>query len=170
MEVEDSCWIFAFVLLFVSLNVINYLIVSSINGKPFGQQSVFDISIKDTLLATKLYGSFACLVCIFVRFASFRQLLSENPILTTILSFFYSFAFICLCVNVGCLCIIRILCIVKLSFVEETVGEFRIRLISSTFTLVLAITVPTFYAICGDIYTGYSIALLTMQILPPGKK
>ncbi len=169
MELEDFAWIAAFLLLFFCLNSINYLIVSSIKEKPLGQQSVFDIAIKDTFLTSKLFGSYACLICVFARFERFRQLLTEIPILATFLSFAYSFAFICLCVNAGCLCIIRILCIVKLSFVEETVGEFRVRLISITSTLILGITVPTIYVICDEVNTGYSIALLTMHIVPPGK-
>ena len=135
-----------------------------------GNQSIFDLSIKDTFLTTKCYGSFACLVCIFARFASFRQLLSKSPILTTILCSIYSFAFTCICVNAGCLCIVRILCIIKMNYIEETIGEFKIRLISSTFTLTMGVTVTTIFVLGGDINTGTPVALLTMHVIPTGKK
>ena len=170
MEITDFIWISSFFLLLLSLNVINYLIVSSIRAKPLGKQSLFDLSIRDTFLTTKFYGSFACLVCIFARFASFRQLLAGNPILTTILCSIYSFAFTCICVNAGCLCIVRILCILKMNYIEEKIGEFRVRLISITFTVTVGVTVTSIFFFAGEIKTGTPVALLTMHTVPAGKE
>jgi hypothetical protein len=170
MNLIDFIWIFSFFLIFLSLHVTNHLIVSSISAKPLGKQSLFDLSIKDTFFTTKIYGSLACLVCIFARFDSFRLLLSKNLILTTVLCSIYSFSFTCMCVNAGCLCIVRILCIVKINYIEEKIGEFKIRLISSTFTLIAGVTVTCLFVICGEVNTGTPVALLTLHVIPSGKK
>lgn len=172
MEFEDFvdfAWLCCFVHILLSLNVINYLIVNSIRDKPLGRQSVFDLASKDTFFALKFNGSVECLLCILARFATFRDILEENPILLTSLCSIYSFAFVCLCINAGFLCIIRILCIVNMTLIEETLGEFRIRLISSVLTLISGLTVASLFVVFGDVNTGSPIALLTMQIVHPGK-
>ena len=165
----DFIWLCCFVIILVSLNVINYFIVSSIRDKPLGRQSAFDLLSKDTFFALKCNGSVGCLICIFARFDSFRQILSENPILVTCFCSVYSFTFICLCISAGCICIIRILCIVNMNLVEETLGEFRIRLISSVLTVFSGVTVTCIFVIFGDVETGSPIALLTMHVVQPGK-
>lgn len=171
MEYEnliDLIWISGFLFLLITLNVINKLIVRSIFNKPLGRQTIFDLLSQDTLFAMKFYGSFACLICIFARFNWFIKLLSDNPILLTVFCSIYSFAFVCLCVNASCLCIVRIMYIIKMSFVE-IIGDFCIHLLSSTFTLFVGVTVLTILVIFEDINTESPVALLTRHIVPPGE-
>jgi hypothetical protein len=165
----DFFWFCCFVLMLLSLNLINHFIVKSIRDKPLGKQSVFDLASKDTFLALKFNGSVGCLVCIFARFDCLRQIFLETPILVTILCSIYSFAFICLCISAGCLCIIRILCIVKMTIVEDVLGEFKIRFISSFVTLISGVSFTGLFVIFGDVNTGSPMALLTMHVVQPGK-
>jgi len=57
-----------------------------------------------------------------------------------------------------------------MNFIEETIGEYKIRLISTTFTLTVGVTVTSIFILSGDINTGTPVALLTMQTIPTGKK
>jgi hypothetical protein len=116
----------------------------------------------------KLYGSFACLICIFARFNCFKKLLFDKPNLVTVFCSIYCFSFVCLCISAGCLCITRILCIKNMSFVE-TIGEYRIRLILSTFTIFVGIIVTSIFVIVEDINSGTPLALLNFHVVPPGE-
>ncbi len=159
---------FLFSFLAGALNIINKLFFRGIFNIPLGRQTIFDLLSQDTLFAMKLYVFFAWLVCIFARFNWFIKLLSDNPILITVFCSIYSFAFVCLCVNASCLFIVRIIYIIKMSFVE-TIGDFHINLVSSAFTLFVGVTVLSILVIFDDINTESLVALLTRHVVPPGQ-
>ena len=47
--------------------------------------------------------------------------MNESPRLVALPCALYIFAFVSVCVNAGCLCIIRILCMINMTMMEDTV-------------------------------------------------
>ena len=120
-------WILLFIFLLLCINFTTSLIIKCLLEKPLGRQSIFDSSVRDTLMIMRWYGSLASVMCIMGRSEDLRNLFLEYSVVLAAASLLFTFSLVLLCVHVGCLCIIRILCIAKLSFMEDTIGELRIR-------------------------------------------
>jgi hypothetical protein len=73
----------------------------------------------------------------------------------------YEFAFSTVCINIALTCLVRILCLINLTFVEESVGENRLRTFLAAATLVGGMGVVTTEIMSGDILAGLSFNLLT---------
>jgi hypothetical protein len=169
MEVFDILWVIVFTLLLIVLHFLNYLIVSSLRGKALGSQSIVDLAVEDTFFVVKCYGTMACLFCILGRFDFFPILLTNSRILLIICCSTYVFGLICLCVNAGCICIIRTLCIKNMTLISETIGECRVRMISATVTFICGVFASLTCIIGKDIESGSQITLLTSKLKPSGK-
>ncbi len=169
MEVVDLVWVTVFVILLIVLHLLNYLIVSSLRGKALGSQSIVDLVIQDTFFVVKCYGTMACMFCILGRFICFRILLTNTRILLIIFCSVYVFGLICLCVNAGCFCIIRTLCVKNMTLISETIGECRVRMISAMVTFFCGFFASLTCIIGEDIESGSQITLLTSALKPSGK-
>jgi hypothetical protein len=73
--------------------------------------------------------------------------LSESPVVTLLICSIYSFTFSAACVSVGFICVVRILCLKNITFVEEAIGETLLRILFVFLILGTAICVTTVQAI-----------------------
>ncbi len=169
METLDTMWVAAFTMLLFVIILLNNLIVNSLNAKPLGKQTLFDSAIKDAFGAMKFYGTVVCLICILARFDWIRNIFTENNFLLTIACSIYSFGFTCLVVSISCLCIIRTVSILSLTFIEETVGETKVRLIANTLAIITGIFAVFIYNATGEINSGTPVALITFQTAHSGR-
>ena len=169
MDTLNFIWLIAFSVLLLKLNILCSLITKYIDDKPLGHQSLYDVVLRDNLNIAKLYGTTYCLLAILSRFNCLTETLGQNLLLGNIACLFYSFTFTATCVNLGCMCIIRTLCLINISWMEENLGEMCIRFTLMFITLIISITACTIQIISGDITTGTIYILLTGQTVPVGK-
>jgi hypothetical protein len=168
METTDFVCLVAFAFLFLILNFLLFLIRSYITNKSPGTQSLYDIVTGDTFLFAHFSGSTFTLIAIFSRFDWIVKLSSESELFVTVVCSLYCLAFISVCVHSGCLCIVRILCLANLSFVEDVIGETRTRVSIAGLTVVLAIAACVAQILSGDINSGTAFAFLTRQAVATG--
>ena len=169
MESFDIIWQTSFFVLLIVIYLINYLVVKSLEEKPPGSQSLFDISIQDTFFVMKCYGSISCTVCFLGRISRIQNLMNYSQFLLTLGCGIYSFGLISMFVSAGCLCIIRTLCIFQMTFLAETVGEWRVRLISGAMTFSLGFLSALVFIVFDDVVSGSPVTLLTNELNPSGK-
>ncbi len=169
MEKIDIFWLLAFILLFMALNVLVHIIVNSLKDKPLGSQSIYDVALQDTFFVMKCYGSFICLMQGFANITKFRATLVENDIALTLACSIYSFGYTAIGISTGCLCFIRIFCLINLSFVEESIGEYSIRMISTIITVGISCIVVFILFINEETNSGAFASLLTLKPTPSGK-
>jgi len=108
-----------------------------------------------------VYESWICLVVIMSRFSMIRHLIHDHPILLTGICSITAFGRTSNCIMGSLVCFIRILYLYDMSFVEETLGEKWVRLIShftsyftSCFILVLLIAKGEVVSGLLVLYTG----------------
>ncbi len=169
MEDEGVLWIFAFAIMLIVLNFVNFLIVGSLKGKALGSQSILDSTIIDAFLVLKCYGMLSCIFSILGRFDYFKNLLINTRILLTLCCFVYIFGLICLCFKGCSFCIIRILCVHKMHLISETIGEYKIRWISALVSFSSGFLAALICTIGKDIESGTQLALLASELKPPGE-
>ena len=169
MESSNVIWQLSFFMLLVVIYLVNYLVVKSLKEKPLGSQSLFDSSIQDTFFVMKCYGSMSCTWCFLGRISYIQNLMNSYHVFLTLACVIYSFGLICLCVNAACLCIIRTLCIFKMTFLAETVGECRVRSISGAVTFSRGLMAAFIFVVFDDVVSGSPITLLTNELNPTGK-
>jgi hypothetical protein len=169
METVDFMWLALFTALLFTSYLFNNLVVKSLMAKPLGKQTIFDTAIRDTFFAMKFYITVACLMCILGRLYWIRFIFIENHVLLSAVCSIYSFGFTCVGVSAGCLCSIRTMSILNVNFLEETVGESKVRLISNLFVITTGILAVVVFNAAGEINSGTPIALLTYQTAPLGR-
>ena len=169
METVDFMWLASFTALLFTSYLFNNLVVKSLMAKPLGKQTIFDSAIRDTFFAMKFYVTVACLMCISGRFYWIRFFFIENNVLLSAVCSVYSFGFTCVNVSAGCLCSIRTLSILNVNFLEETVGESKVRLISNLFVITTGVFAVVVFNAAGEINSGTPIALVTYQTAPLGR-
>ena len=162
-------WQISFFVLLIVIYLVNYLVVKSLKEKPPGSQSLFDTAIQDAFFVMKCYGTISCTWCFLGRISYFQNLLNHSQILLTIACVISTFGLICMCVSAACSCIIRILCIFKMIFLTETVGEPMVRLISGAVTFFLGFSATFIIVIFDDVLSGPPLTFLTNELNPSGK-
>ncbi len=169
MELNDFIWLVAFSFLFFALNLIQYLMVNSLKDKPLGSQSIYDSAMRDQIFGTKVYGSYVCLMYMAARFEEVRYLFVTNKTVLTAACTLYYFGFSTMCVKTAGLCIVRVLCIFKMTYLEESVGEFKLRLVTSAFSLTVGFVASLILVLREEINSGSFKTLLTAQASKSGK-
>ena len=71
--------------------------------------------------------------------------------------------------NVSCTCIVRVLCLIKLDWMEEKVGEIWIRIIVASFSFICGTAVSIAQLVAGDILTGPIYSLIAKDVVKAGK-
>jgi len=168
MEVGDFIWVISFALLLILLHFVNSLIVCSIRGKALGSQSTLDLASIDTFFILKCYGTIVCAMCILGRFAHFQMILTNVRTLLTLCCSLYIFILICMCVNSGCICIIRALCVQNMTYISETIGDCRVRWISASISFFCGFFASLVCFVGDDVESGSPLALLTNELKPSG--
>jgi hypothetical protein len=152
----------------VCIIIIHHFMIHCIKNKPLGSKTLFDAAFKDTLWFTCFSGSVFCIIDILSRFEFIRNLCSQNFALLTFTSLMYIFAFVSVCIHNSSLCIIKIACIMNLTFMEETAGETLVRVVSIIFTLSVSISACLLLTYLEDINSGTAMTLFTHQVIPTG--
>ena len=67
MKQLDQVWFLAFSLLLILLNLLHSLVIRRLRKKPFGLQTVFDSSLRDSFILGSLNGSVICFVDLVTR-------------------------------------------------------------------------------------------------------
>ena len=154
LESKDLLWLFLFTLLLLLSNFLCFMIVGSLRNKALGHQSIFDQVFQDTFLVGNFFCSWVSLVVIVSRFSWFRILISECNLLLTLICGTTAFARHACLILTCCFCIIRILCLFRMTFLEETIGEAKVRLIYIVLTLSTGLVILFVLFINGEIVSG----------------
>lgn len=165
----DIIWIGIFGFLLIGTIVIHYFMVCCISDKAPGSKTLFDNVLKDMFWFTGSGGSLFCVIDIASRLVWVRDLCKDYPILLIIPCVLYVYAFVSVCIQMGTICIIRILCILNLTFMEETVGETLVRIVAIGFTFFGTGAVCIVYIMIDDMFSGTAMTLFTHHILPTGQ-
>ena len=167
MEFADVFWLAIYVSLLFIINSVLYCMNCYIRDKPL--RSLQDSVFKDTVIITQICGSFFCSVAILSRFEFVRNFLKDNPLVLTCFCTIYIFAFISIGVSHSCVCISRILCIVNLTFMEDSLGENLARAFTVGSTIIISSSACVVFTFYDDINTGTAFSLLTNTSVPTGK-
>ena len=167
MEFADIFWLGIYVSLLFIINSVLYCMNCYIRDKPL--RSLQDSVFKDTVIITQICGSIFCSVAILSRFDFVRNFLKDNPLVLTCFCTIYIFAFISIGVSHSCVCVSRILCIVNLTFMEDSLGENLARAFTVGSTMIVSGSACIVFAFHDDINTGTAFSLLTNTSVPTGK-
>ncbi len=72
------------------------------------------------------------------------------------------------CSATGSLAIVRLLCIIDITLVENKIGQFGVRTTAITFVILVSLTVCGALIVTGDIATGAAFNLVTNQSVSLG--
>lgn len=165
----DVFWITLFTLNLIFIIVLHYYMWGCISDKPLGSKTLFDTAFKDTLFFTGFGGSSFCLIDILSRFETVRILCSKHPELLTVTCTWYFYAYISLCTHNGCICVIRVFCIISLTFMEETLGETMVRMMAVIFTLGVSFSTCSMLVFLDEMRSGTAITIFVHRIIQTGK-
>jgi hypothetical protein len=84
-------------------------------------------------------GTIYCISAITSRFDFVSDFLTSNIVRIVSVCIVYEFAFITTNMSLGCLAIIRLLCLVNISWIEESIGELLIGLIHLSVSVISGI-------------------------------
>ena len=113
-------------------------------------------------------GSTQCILGILCRFELLQYFFRKNPLIMDCICTFYEFAATSTCINLCAFCMVRVLCLSNASFMEERVGEKKIRVVVSTLSLTTSLLVVGGLIYSGEIGTGSIVSLATSQVIPGG--
>lgn len=167
MDFQNTSLQIAFSLTMIAIIVSNKIIFDYIGDKPPGLQSFFDPVLKDYLRITRTVALTFCSVGLVSRSGFLAEKIREEPAALMAVCFVYDFVIIMGCTFVFCICIVRIICITRLS-VLESLGETPVRICCISISLVIATGVGLIQAIKGDTLTGPGYNLFAFQDKPSG--
>ena len=168
MKTTDIAWIVIFSIPLVTMNAIGHCVRQYIRDKPLGMKSLHDVVFKDMLCVVQFGCSTFCLISMMSRFESVQQLMIDEPILLTFCCASYICAYISVGVSNSCICVIRIICIMDLTFVEDHLDETMMRFWAVAFPVVVSMSSCIFFAYHNDINTGTAVSLLTNSSVRTG--
>ena len=168
MELTNILWISAFSLLLFCINILYPSIRHFLSDHPSGSQSVYHVVAKNTLLTHQMTGSIYCLYSILSRFDFIVLFLNSNLKVCILISLIYEFAFSITTLSLGSLSMIRLLCLIDVSLMEETIGEFPIRVFHFGFTVIFSVLSCGVLMVSGDILSTPVYNLMTGQANPIG--
>ena len=168
MDNSDIFWVTAFLVLIFAISFLHIHMRCYVRDKPTGMKSLHDTIFKDTISLTQMSGSIFCAVAIMSRFELVRLFFNEFPLLRSAVCALYIFAFVSVGVNHSCICIVRILCIINMTFMEESLGERLTRMLTVGATLVTSGTACLIFFLIQDIDSGTPMSLLTNSSIPTG--
>ena len=168
MNAFDIVWVVIFTVLVVWSNAIAQGMKRYLRNKPLGSKSLQDGVFKDSISVAQLCVTTFSAVSVMSRFEDVRTLAKDSPYLLTGLCAMYVFAYISVMINHGFQCITRILCIINLSFVEESIGENVTRKFVTVTTVAVSGLACIAFVAVDDINSGTAASLFTNASVPTG--
>ena len=169
MDNIDKFLLFSNGFTFCFLNILLYFLRRYIANKPPGSQSLYEVATRDSYLIVQIASSVFTLTGTLSRLDIVAQCGVKYQLIVQIACLGHFFAFVTLCVNVSSLSIVRICCIVNLRFIEESVGEQRIRTILFVFPIFMALAACVTVIVFGNTESGICYNLLTGKVAKQGK-
>lgn len=80
-----------------------------------------------------------------------------------------TFAMTCFCIHSCCLCIVRIICLNKMSTLDEEIGEVRVRMTTALVTIVFGTAATITLILRGEVTTGSVLTLTGNKPLLTGE-
>ena len=169
MDNADKFLFFSNGFTFCLLNILFYFLRRYVGNKPPGSQSLYEVAKKDSYLIVQIASSLFTLTATLSRLDIVAQCGVKHQLIVQIACSGHFFAFVTLCVNVSSLSIVRICCIVNLRFIEESVGERRIRTILFVVPICMALAACVTIMVFGDTKSGICYNLITGKVATQGK-
>ena len=116
-------WIITFVTSIIILNFLSFMIKNYIVNQPSGNKSLFVYMVLDICTVIQVHGTLHCSLGILSRFELITEFLRIYENVTLIVCAFVELVNTATILHLGNSCIVRILCLKYISFMEETVGE-----------------------------------------------
>ena len=170
MDNVNIVWIVSFTIVLITLNCLYPLIFDYIDNKPMGCKSIFDLVMKDHFKVARFTGTTYCLIALISRCPQAVGAIRDSNILAISACSVYEFAYATVCYNIACTCVIRILCLFSITFVEETIGENVVRKTLAFSTILCGAVTVAVEIYSKDIASGISFNLLTGNFSTTGKK
>ena len=102
-----------------------------------------------------------CLVAIVSKLNEFGHFLADDSLGVKLVCCLYELAHWSVLLNIGLTCLVRIVCLVNVGFVEESVGENWLRGFVMAATVLGGIGAISADVISGDVVSGVPFNLLT---------
>ena len=96
-----------------------------------------------------------------LRFELVVLYMRSNLVPAVMASLFLEFASVCVTISLGSIALIRFLCQINITVMEEQIGEITIRVVHALATLITAIVAAAALLASGDILTGSTYNILT---------
>ena len=141
MDNIDFVWFLLFTSLFLISTYLIAMIRMFMKYRPLGSQSLYDVMTLDNFGMLQFTSTVFTLSAGISRFESVQSLASESQLFVTLFCCVYHFAYMSICVHGSCLAIIRLICMIRLSFLEETIGESLTRFLLNGISAVAALAV-----------------------------
>ena len=162
-------WFVTFLISFFTSNLLCILIKNYIDCQPQGSLSLFVSMVKDICWGILAHSTTHCLLGILSRFDFVAEIVKEDDIISILICTIAELVNTTTLVHLGSFCLVRILCLTKISFMEETVGEKPIRIFLFCFSFVAAIANCSALVVSGDIINGTVFNMMSQQITKSGK-
>lgn len=123
MENHDIFFVVALICVGFSSNFLYSAIRSYIQNKPPGSQTIYDIIFCDCSRLAQIFISTVYSIAVSTRFDIVRSFFDEYPAAAAIVCLFNATVFANYCIHLGCTSIVRLACMLNLSWVEENCAE-----------------------------------------------
>ncbi len=141
MDNIDTIWFLLFIFLFLISTFLISMIRKFMKYRPLGSQSLYDVMTLDNFGMLQFTSTVFTLSASISRFESVRNFASKSQLFVTLFNCLYLFAYMSICVHGSCLAIIRLVCLIRLSILEETIGEYLTRIILNGISIIVALAV-----------------------------
>ncbi len=131
-----------------------------------GHQSLYDTVLRDYLLLAIFSSNIFSLALVI---STFQLLLADKPIIANCLMIIHNAAFVSMNFHGGCLTIVRMVCMINMRFMEDTLGEKLVKNLSLGISFAAAITSSCVQILNNDMNTGQIYFLITKQTVAAGK-
>ena len=111
--------------------------------------------------AFHFYNDFCKFVNSIDNVQQVKELVIANEAIAFIVCSIFEFSSSSASFNIGCVCFVRILCMINITFVEETLGENLVRLTLAISTFLVGFVMSGLEIFTGDMTTGVPFNLLT---------
>ena len=168
MDLLSVIWIFAFSFLLTSLSILYSLIRRYLDDYPEGSKSIYHVVARITIFIFQTTGSVYCILAIVSKLNYLLDILNSDIIGPLSVTLLYEFSFFSSCISLGCIILIRLMCLINITFMEETIGEFGIILIHFSTTFICGVVLCGILVLTGDILTVTAHNLMTRNAVPMG--
>ena len=168
MDVINIFLFFGFLLTFLTLNTISVLVRRYYHIKQQSQQSIFSLVFNRLSLSFQILVSFQRCLGMASTFESVKDFLNSHLTITMSICILFEFHYTFSCVYLIGFCIVRIICVVNNSFVEETIGEKSIRYILAVTSYSGGLFVCSALYVNNDTNNVTIFNMMTGQTIFPG--